>query len=380
MKSINGMAGTGNARELAEMLRQLGRGRDTVLAHITPEEAQMLMDMGGSGAMNPDTGLPEFQPYPDPQYDFYGGREYDVESQPGGFYGQTPTAYITSNRVNDLGQQLVTTRLEPNQERALPANVYADISGISGKPPIYTPMTGFAPEYGVRDVEVQPGGFYGGRAPTAEEYAAVYPQAQPGMLERGAQGVEDTARRMRELARQYPTVARLLGTGATTLPSLVNAMRARRDAERSAAQLRELGAPLRQQGEALRQQALAGTLTPQQAQQQEAERARARQAAASRGVTTGTQQAMIENQLARQRAALSETNLNNAIKMLNLANAYDEEAIRTKLSSDQRINAIVGNIFANLGATAAESAGATGTTQEQRPAVTRRPEIPRGNA
>ena len=51
----------GGARELAEMLRQLGRGRDTVLAHITPEEAQMLLDMGGSGTMNPNTGLPEFE-------------------------------------------------------------------------------------------------------------------------------------------------------------------------------------------------------------------------------------------------------------------------------------------------------------------------------
>ena len=49
MKSLTGMGGVGNARELAEMLRQMGRGRDTILAHITPEEAQMLMDAGGSG-------------------------------------------------------------------------------------------------------------------------------------------------------------------------------------------------------------------------------------------------------------------------------------------------------------------------------------------
>jgi hypothetical protein len=44
----------------AESLRQKGRGGDTVLAHINPQEAMMLKAMGGSGTINPATGLPEF--------------------------------------------------------------------------------------------------------------------------------------------------------------------------------------------------------------------------------------------------------------------------------------------------------------------------------
>ena len=44
------------ARELASM----GRNGDTMLAHITPQEAMMLKRMGGSGSINPYTGLPEF--------------------------------------------------------------------------------------------------------------------------------------------------------------------------------------------------------------------------------------------------------------------------------------------------------------------------------
>lgn len=44
------------ARELAGM----GRNGDTMLAHITPQEAVMLKRMGGSGTINPYTGLPEF--------------------------------------------------------------------------------------------------------------------------------------------------------------------------------------------------------------------------------------------------------------------------------------------------------------------------------
>jgi hypothetical protein len=45
---------------LAEMIRQQGKGEDTILAHINPLEAMMLKEMGGSGKINPTTGLPQF--------------------------------------------------------------------------------------------------------------------------------------------------------------------------------------------------------------------------------------------------------------------------------------------------------------------------------
>jgi len=41
-------------------LQRMGRNGDTVLAHITPNEALMLKARGGSGTVNPDTGLLEF--------------------------------------------------------------------------------------------------------------------------------------------------------------------------------------------------------------------------------------------------------------------------------------------------------------------------------
>ena len=47
----------------AEAVRRAGRGRDTILAHITPREAAMLKRRGGSGTINPRTGLLEFQEY-----------------------------------------------------------------------------------------------------------------------------------------------------------------------------------------------------------------------------------------------------------------------------------------------------------------------------
>jgi hypothetical protein len=45
---------------LAEMIRKQGRNGDTVLAHINPIEAQILKSLGGSGRINPKTGIPEF--------------------------------------------------------------------------------------------------------------------------------------------------------------------------------------------------------------------------------------------------------------------------------------------------------------------------------
>ncbi len=44
-------------------LASKGRYGDTMIAHINPQEAQMLKDAGGSGTINPMTGLPEFYDY-----------------------------------------------------------------------------------------------------------------------------------------------------------------------------------------------------------------------------------------------------------------------------------------------------------------------------
>lgn len=52
---------------LAEIIRQQGEGEDTILAHINPIEAAVLKSMGGSGAINPKTGLPQFGLFSNPK-------------------------------------------------------------------------------------------------------------------------------------------------------------------------------------------------------------------------------------------------------------------------------------------------------------------------
>ncbi len=50
----------GGLADVAKYLSSQGRNGDTMLAHITPAEARLLKAMGGSGTINPRTGLPEF--------------------------------------------------------------------------------------------------------------------------------------------------------------------------------------------------------------------------------------------------------------------------------------------------------------------------------
>jgi hypothetical protein len=46
--------------EAAQRVKDAGRNDDTMLAHITPEEAVLLQSRGGAGSINPMTGLPEY--------------------------------------------------------------------------------------------------------------------------------------------------------------------------------------------------------------------------------------------------------------------------------------------------------------------------------
>lgn len=50
----------GGLADMAQYLASRGRNGDTMLAHITPDEARMLQAQGGSGTINPETGLPEY--------------------------------------------------------------------------------------------------------------------------------------------------------------------------------------------------------------------------------------------------------------------------------------------------------------------------------
>jgi hypothetical protein len=45
---------------IGDMLAKQGRNGDTMMAHVNPQEMQLLQAMGGSGTINPQTGQPEY--------------------------------------------------------------------------------------------------------------------------------------------------------------------------------------------------------------------------------------------------------------------------------------------------------------------------------
>jgi len=343
-KSITGMTGMGNARELAEMLRQLGRGRDTVLAHITPEEAQMLRDQGGSGTINPETGLPEFQD----EFVDYGESYGNVTGAPVDYSYMTPESVaVEANYPTDM----TGFRQPTGFERALapqpmPSGLQLE-ANLPSREQITQPVDITAPfrrePIGISTREALP--------PTPE---------QPGI----AQRAENVLENVQNILSKYPRLTGALGTGLQGAIGMASARRQREAAQRQAEQLRALGTPLRESGEALRQQALSGTLTPQQARQQEVARARARQAAGQRGVTTGTQAAMIENQLSRARAEMSQTNLENALRQINMGNKYDEAALLAAIQADAEYARDIEDLTSRLGGQAMRIAG---VQQESRP-------------
>jgi len=52
--------GIASLRPMAQAMADAGRNGDTMVAHISPIEAQILRRIGGSGTTNPITGMPEF--------------------------------------------------------------------------------------------------------------------------------------------------------------------------------------------------------------------------------------------------------------------------------------------------------------------------------
>ena len=346
MRTLTGMGGLGNAQDLAELLRQMGRGPDTMLAHITPEEAQMLLESGGSGKINPMTGLPEFQPV----YDDYTGQFYDDSGTAMQDFAPAPEFDI------GFGPGQFAPPTQPADIRGMESDQF---ERFTGQQPMFTGQGSLAPQdfqpfqYGPANMAAsfQPGQvseFYSPAATRMPPAAVQRPDisTRGGVTPPGAD--QQQQQQQQSFRREYPMLSRLLTTGLASLPAAYFAGRARREGRGAESELRAMAAPIREQAEALRQQALSGGLTPQQARQQEARRASLRQSATQRGGTTGTQQAMIENTLSRERAGLAQTNLENAMRQLNLANTVTESAIRARLASDREVDRYLSNIYTNL--------------------------------
>jgi len=111
---------TSDLAEIAKLLQSKGRGNDTILAHITKKEAERLKRDGGSGTINPETGLLEF--------DDYGSYSSSVPTFGDYSMADTATAPMSQEQIQ---QQISYQQPDPGGAYS---NMYefSDVSGFGG--------------------------------------------------------------------------------------------------------------------------------------------------------------------------------------------------------------------------------------------------------
>jgi hypothetical protein len=291
----------------------MGRGRDKVLAHITPEEADMLIQAGGSGSINPNTGLPEFQPmYDDYDFGYVDNPSMEFENLPDmqettplpsfNIQPYQPPAYLTRDFGAETGAQGGFEEL-PFTPRAQPA------------PAVVSPL---AP---MSQISTRP----------------VAPIEQPSFLER-------TGQKLEQFAREKPTTARLAGAGTNLLLSGLLARRAGREREAFAQELRQNAAPYAQAQQEALQRAQGGGMTAAQQRAFDIAQARARQGLSGQNLGTGSAAAGIQSgQAARARSLARQESFDEALNLAKIRDSYLREAARQELQADTDLaNALVG--------------------------------------
>ena len=326
---------------LAEMLRSKGRGKDTMLAHITPKEAALLKRRGGSGSVNPDTGLPEFEDSGDytsgavdystvapmsPAYDTISGSAGQYTTTPG-----TTAGFAETQRQEDFAQ----TPSSPYTDQS----IYPGGVAPKGVDTVFTPSG--------QSYNIAPGQFV---APTPTAPGVVSPEQQaaaPAKTDPNAP--KDFTAQLKEAL----TPGNLTRLGLVGALGAYGTTQARKGAQQNQAATQEqtnIAQPYQQQGQTLISQAQRGELSPQSQQAYEAAKAQVNQGIASRGGVGATQAA---NQLAN----IYQTLLNNQYTYgLNVAQIGDNialGAIRTSLQLDQTLNQATTNFYTQLASLAA---------------------------
>jgi len=295
----------GDLRKIARLLQDKGRNGDTILAHINPREAALLREQGGSGEINPETGLMEFA---DEEAGFEAYQPQDTSAAEPGFESYSPGPEFVSGAYAGPVSQLDLPDIPQNMagfRQTAPVPI-SDAAGLAQG--VYGPGSAF---------------------PTTTETPTAPQPAEKSFLESLSGG--DKAR---------------LGLGALGgLQTALTARKARQGSQQAAQQIRDIGAPYQQRGLAEQAAAARGELTPVNQQALEAQRARAAQAGVARGGVGVAQQQRAEEDL-RNRLLAAQQDF--GLKLSGIADQYTAKAIQEGIRADSEISAMYGQYFGNL--------------------------------
>jgi len=338
--------GSSDLAAIAAMLSSKGRGNDTLLAHITPREAEILKAAGGSGTTNPDTGLLEF----------YDGEGVDYT------YAPDQTAAETA-RLQNVEDRIQASRYSPDtatQEDisfgpGTTERVLTDPSTGQAMPTRYDPSGVSAPTFfkesgvyqGVPQAVTTPSGVP--YVATSADRAALFGEggygakASPTEIEAYAPEKFDFLGKLGKLAT--PEMARLGLAGAGALVGAGTARKAAEAGQAGKAEMQALATPYQQTGAQVQAQAQRGELTPVGQQSLQAMQARLAQGVEARG-GVGAQQAAAQMEALRQ--SLLQQQMDYGLKLSSIGDNIAMGAIRTGLQADQAVNQLTNSMYSNM--------------------------------
>jgi hypothetical protein len=307
----------GDLRKIARLLQDKGRNGDTILAHINPREAALLREQGGSGEINPETGLMEFA-----DEDYTAG----LSAAEGGDNGMGDPGDAGSGDV----------QIMPEQPQFQGAEIAAQVP--------QQPQEQLA----ARGAEL-------GATPTDYSLAGIKPPTALGEPMGGPQAGPSQPPQPKGLLESLSggDKTRLGLAGVQGLSTALMANKARAGAQKGAEQIRQVGAPYAQRGLAEQSAAQRGELTPVGQQQLDAMRARAAQAGVSRGGVGVAQQQRAEEDLRQRLNAARES---FGLQLSQIGDKYTMDAIKAGMQADAEVNQLYNQMFGNLARIAAPAA------------------------
>ena len=346
MATLKNMTRVGaDVRQIARLL-QAKAPENHMLAYITPEEAQLLRDRGGSGMPDPQTGVPSFAPVSEYRdtYDY-------------GNVTQEPAQELSSQPVASVEAQA------PVQEdvSVVPQNYFnaGDNFGFYG---MQEKGSSFAQPYS------QGQGFQA--SPNLLYATPELPKGIDVSLPEAPQApkIPEDIGLMERLSKvtgmKEETLARLGLGGIQAILGARASTKAAEQGQRGKAEIQALAQPFQARGAELQRQAQAGELTPVARQQLQTVQAQAAQAASARGGVGAQQTAArveaIRNQLLQQQN-------DYGMKLTSIGDQIALGAIRTGLQADQYANQLTSSYFNNIMRTLAGTPTVTQTTTTTTP-------------
>jgi len=307
-------------REIARMLAGKGRGGDSLLAHITPKEAEILKEAGGAGTTNPETGLLEF-------FDF---SNYDSSS------GSADREYVPTFGDYSVPAQPDAPNVVPTfGDFSVPAQPVSPTSTGGG----YQNFAeiGSSPEQAGQSFALTQQGFPAGAEAAAKERQALIGKG-------GAAGDKEKPFLSNE------QMVRLGLAGGLGVYGAMQQKKAADQAQKAAGEQKAVAKPYQDEGRKLIEAAQRGELTAAGQQQLQGLQAQLAQGAEARG-GVGAAQAAAQAQAFRNQ--LLQNQYDYGLRVSQIGDNIALGAIRTGMQLDQQLNQANMAFYTQLGSLAA---------------------------